>query len=215
VLSKSGIRLSKLAIPLSERSDLLEFSGRTVLANGTVLSIGKSAVRVQEDKLVVELPQVEVGSVIEYRYKIRCNRALERLRFDFQASLPIVRSSFTVVWPKWARLGYELVNLPAGQPAEPDVRSGHGPGIPDFARISWRLVDLGPSSPGTTRASIILGLKDEAYEKRLAQRESWGGGIQSNRPFDTHQPRARNTGGLGAGLPASASASHSGRPINK
>lgn len=215
VLSESGARLRKLAVALPPGSELLEFDGRVVQANGTVLPAGKSAARMLNDKLVVDLPQAGVGSTIEYCYKVRCHQALDRLNFDFQSSVPVVKSYFTATWPKWARLHYELVNVPRGQSAEPDIRSGHGPGIPDFARISWRMADLEPVAPGNDRASIILGLKDEAYEKKLAQRETWGGAMPAMSGFHTIMGRTRFSSGIAGGLPPTVSSSHSGRPIAK
>jgi len=216
VLTSAGTRYAKMAIAMPERPELLHFEGRTIHPDGSEVEASGESVRIDKGKLLFELPGPKAGSVLEYRYRVRSHVSMALYRWSFQSSIPTVRTSLTVNWPKWAKLGYQLVNQPAGQSAEPDVRSGHGPGIPEYARITWRFVDLEPTPPGKDRSAIVVGLEDLLFEKRLAQREGWGTGFLPWGFGPPQGPKARSPYGQpGSSLPPSSSPSRSGAPIKK
>jgi hypothetical protein len=217
VLTQAGARLRKIAVPVPDRAELEEFEGRCVQPDGRTIDAGPDSARIRNGSLAFELPMPDVGAVLEYHYRVRVPTAMAQFRWDFQSSVPVARSVIAVNWPKWARLGYQVINAPSGQSIDPDVRSGHGPGIPDFARIMWTFVDLSPTPPGRDRTAIVLGLKDLEYERRLAQREGWGAGFPppTSASF-LNVPGSRSPySQSGTTIPSTQTPSHRGAPINK
>ena len=186
VLSFDGLKHRKVAAALPEGAELVSFEGRTMQPDGRVIPADTAAARVQAGQLIFELPQPAVGAVLEYKFKVRCPSPLALFYWHFQRGIPVVRSELTVSWPKAAKLGYQLVNAPSGQPTDPDISSAEGPGGPTYARISWSFFDLAPRPPGKDRFAIVVGPKEFLTEENRDSGVGWGTGFGD---FDNYLPR--------------------------
>lgn len=198
VLSFEGIKHYKVATALPEGAELVSFEGRTMQPDGSALPADPAAARVQEGKLVFELPHPAVGATLEYKFKIRCPAPLELFYWQFQRGIPVVRSELTVSWPKAAKLGYQVVNAPSGQPTTPDTDSGSGPGESSLARVHWSFFDLTARSSGEHRFAIVVGAKEFLTEENRDSGVGWGTGFGQ---FDNYLPRTTRNVGTSTGQP--------------
>jgi hypothetical protein len=88
VLTEKGKELATVSIPYEPQTDkLIDFQGRTIHADGTVIVANEKPSNLVEFKtkgfqvnsVVFTLPSVEVGSILEYRVKFRRNDEWEYL----------------------------------------------------------------------------------------------------------------------------------------
>ena len=198
VLSFEGIKHYKVATALPEGAELVSFEGRTMQPDGSALPADPAAARVQEGKLVFELPHPAVGAVLEYKFKVRSPAPLQLFYWNFQRGIPVVRSELTVSWPKTAKLGYQFVNAPSGQPTEPETDSGSGPGESSLVRIHWSFFDLTARPPGKDRFAIVVGPKEFLTEENRDSGVGWGTGFGQ---FDNYLPRTTRNVGTSTGQP--------------
>jgi len=106
ILDERGVSLGTVRLATSTLSQIRSLVGRTVLPDGRTVELSSDAVFTALDSTVAGrgtvsfvLPEVGVGSIIEYRYE----RALESLYFPepwfFASRLPVLSSRFTVDVP--------------------------------------------------------------------------------------------------------------------
>jgi hypothetical protein len=197
VLTFSGIKHYKVAAALPPEAELVSFEGRTMQPDGRVLVAEADAAKVQDDKLVFELPHPAVGATLEYKFKIRCPAALALFYWQFQRGIPVVRSEMTVNWPKNSKLGYQVVNAPSGQPTKPDINTDK----PSLAKAHWSFFDLTARPPGESRFAIVVGPKEFLTEENRETGVSWGKGFGQ---VDSYMPRTAPPRGGSTGQPSSS-----------
>lgn len=195
VLSFDGLKRRKVAVALPPEAELVSFEGRTMQPDGRTLTAESGAAKVRRDKLVFELPQPAVGATLEYKFKVRCRLALALFYWQFQQGVPVVRSEMTVSWPKTAKLGYQAVNTPSGQPTDPEISSDDS----SLARVHWSFFDLTARPPGADRFAIVVGPREFLTEENREKGIGWAKGFTK---ADDFFPRTAPLGGATRGQPS-------------
>jgi hypothetical protein len=93
----------------------------------------------------------------------------------------------TVSWPSNSKLGYQVVNVPSGQPTDPDISTDESP----LSRAHWSFFDLVARSPGKDRFAIVVGPKEFLNEENRDKGVGWGAGfleVDSYLPKTTNKP---------------------------
>jgi hypothetical protein len=198
VLSFNGLKRRKVAVALPPKAELVSFEGRTMQPDGRTLTADADAAKVQDDKLVFELPQPAVGATLEYKFKVRCTLSLALFYWQFQRGVPVVRSEMTVSWPKSSKLGYQVVNAPSGQPTDPEINTDES----SLALAHWSFFDLTARPPGGERFAIVVGPKELLTEENREKGVGWRNGFPVN---DGHLPRTNPPRGGSTGQPSSSS----------
>lgn len=182
VLSFEGLKHYKVAAALPPGAELVSFEGRTMQPDGRTLTAEADAAQIKDDKLVFELPQPAVGATLEYKFKIRCPASLQLFYWQFQRGIPVVRSEMTVSWPKKSKLGFRVVNVPSGQPTDPDISSDNS----QISRAHWSFFDLMARPPGKDRFAIVVGPKDLLTEENREKGIGWEAGFPE---VDSYLPK--------------------------
>jgi len=186
VLSFEGLERRKVVTPLLEGAKLVSFEGRTMQPDGSEVPADAAAARVEEGKIIFELPQPAVGAVLEYRFKVHSQTPLALFYWQFQREIPVVSAGLTVSWPKKANLGYQIVNHPSGQPTEPDVGTASGPKKKKLTRVSWSFFDLTARSKEKDRFAIVIGPQEFLTEANRSSGVVWEAGFEG---LDDYLPR--------------------------
>jgi hypothetical protein len=186
VLSFEGLRRREVAAPLPEGAKLVSFEGRTMQPDGSEVPADAAAARVEEGKILFELPQPAVGAVLEYRFKVHSPTSLALFYWQFQREIPVVSAGLTISWPKTAKLGYQIVNHPSGQPTEPDVGTTSGPNKKKLTRVSWSFFDLAARPQEKDRFAIVIGPKEFLTEANRSSGVGWEAGFEG---LDNYLPR--------------------------
>lgn len=140
--------------PARERVEVVR--ARTLLADGTVLPLDRSGIKIQDARssasnltnrkvMVWQLEGVRVGSYVEHVYdEVTFNPFREDFffpRFYFQGSVPVVKTQFTVITPEDVELHWVGSDLDKG----PVV---HLEGVSEGRRIStWQANRVAPMVP--------------------------------------------------------------------
>ena len=135
VFSDSGrSHASTIELPYGEGSGILFVTGRTIRPDGTVVELSKDAVHDQVKVQVggrrlreksFSMPAVEVGSIVEYRYRENRDETPRYLRVQFQKDIPIQHVTWFfrpfLEWSTSEQMSLHAFNCQPGQPkAAPD-----------------------------------------------------------------------------------------------
>ncbi len=106
ILAEAGKNYAEIAIPHSAVLRLKELEGRTILADGTVVPLLEDAIFRERSSRAKKsfvtkaaFPAVEVGSIIEYRYKFRWDDVAYLEPWYFHHHIPTVLSEITYYKP--------------------------------------------------------------------------------------------------------------------
>ncbi len=107
ILAEKGLETATVELPYQKRLyEVSDIQGRTIQPDGTIVSLkGKPADLLREKsrdyqlgKKVFTLPQVQVGSIIEYYYQLRFDGAyVFHVKWDMQHSYPVRRAHYVCV----------------------------------------------------------------------------------------------------------------------
>jgi hypothetical protein len=107
ILKPQGKEYGEIRIPHSSRVRLGDFQGRTVLSDGTVIPLPKSAVferRISKKngffETVVAFSSVEPGAILDYSYNLWFDSIFYLQPWVFQLDAPVLRSEITFEVPK-------------------------------------------------------------------------------------------------------------------
>ncbi len=104
VLTEKGKELATVSIPFNPESTKVDHvEGRTIQPGGTVIPLAVKPEDLvdfkskyyREDTLVFTLPDVEVGSILEYRIRLKENYGLYSLRWELQSPYFIHKEHFS------------------------------------------------------------------------------------------------------------------------
>ncbi|MBK8585025.1 MAG: DUF3857 domain-containing protein [Bacteroidetes bacterium] len=100
--SKSIEEFNKLYIPVEEESDLEKFKARTITANGKIIDIKRSDVKLITEEgrnyLTVPIEGLEIGSELEYVYSLKKNISFLGTYF-IQSTVYSRESFFSILTP--------------------------------------------------------------------------------------------------------------------
>jgi len=132
----------------------LEFA-RTVKEDGTSVFVGKKHIRdvsryldfplySNARALIVSMPEVSVGCIIEYKFKIFKNQLIDKknicLSYFLQESEPIIEANFSVVLPQDKFVNIKTLNENYnrfGVSLKPEILKGEGK-----IRYNWKFKDI-------------------------------------------------------------------------
>ena len=107
ILKKEGLDYGSITIRSSDYLRVKELEGRTHLPDGSIVPLPADAVFTKEystyyrqEMVSFAMPRVEVGSIIEYRYKIYFDSVVYPEPWYFQSALPVLHSEAEYVVPK-------------------------------------------------------------------------------------------------------------------
>ena len=113
-------KASTLEIPYDEKTSIVYVAGRTIKPDGTVLELSKDAVHdavrvrlggIKRNVKSFSMPGVEVGSIVEYRWKeVREGADIIYLRLQFQDEFPIERATYFVI--PWSQTTEKMSVVP-------------------------------------------------------------------------------------------------------
>jgi hypothetical protein len=130
ILNDRGKRHANIVIPYSTRSEVREISARTVSPRGAATTLDNATVYdislypnfvfySDQRAKIFTLPAVEDGSIIEYRYQLVIHDPVLWHAWNFQESIPTVRSTFTLVEPSEWKILYRSY----GSVKEPEIKT--------------------------------------------------------------------------------------------
>ncbi|MCB1056915.1 MAG: DUF3857 and transglutaminase domain-containing protein [Acidobacteria bacterium] len=145
VLTEEGREYANGTIPSSNFWRLRGLEGRTHLPDGRIVPLGDDAKFVEEYSTLYKrrvhtfaMPEVQVGSIVEYRYRINFDTVLLAEPWYFQWSIPTLRSEITLDKPN--NFGYAPYPLmPPGVQLETHVDN-----TPKSAQMTYALENQPP-----------------------------------------------------------------------
>lgn len=137
VLKKEGLDYGSITLPSSDYLRVKELEGRTHLADGSIVPLAENAVFKKEystyyrqQMVSFAMPRVEVGSIIEYRYKIYFDSVVYPEPWYFQSALPVLHSEAEYVVPKSYKFRPYGFSTVGGKSIHHEVKqSGWGPTV--------------------------------------------------------------------------------------
>lgn len=130
VLNNRGKQYANVVIPYSTGSEVKEVEARTISPQGIVTSLDQTTIYdvslypnfvfySDQRAKIFTLPAVEDGSVIEYHYQIVIHDPTLWHSWNFQESIPTLRSAFTLVEPaEW-----EILYRSYGSIGKPNIKT--------------------------------------------------------------------------------------------
>jgi len=123
---------SNIDLPYRTGIKIVDISARTIKPNGEVVEMNKDAVfertilkagGIQVKAKSFAMPAVEVGSIIEYRWKeIRLDQVMDHVRLQFQRDIPVQEVSYHIKPFTSPYLPYAMRAFPFGMPLPQFVR---------------------------------------------------------------------------------------------
>lgn len=106
VLTEAGKELGEVAIGHSGQVRLAAFEGRTILPDGRIIPVPKDAkfqrkLSTSRKRLVttIAFPNVEVGSILDYRYELRFDSIYWLEPWVFSERVPVLHSEISYLMP--------------------------------------------------------------------------------------------------------------------
>ena len=105
VLTDAGIeQFGTVEIPHSRRVRLREFQGRTILPDGREIPLAEDSIFERRSSRSRRLfvtsaafPGLQVGAILDYRYKVTFKSIFQFDPWDFQTTIPVLKSQITTV----------------------------------------------------------------------------------------------------------------------
>ncbi|MDY7094832.1 MAG: DUF3857 domain-containing protein [Acidobacteriota bacterium] len=170
ILKEDGLEYANGELLSSRFRRLKGLEGRTHKPDGTIAELPDEATFTERYSEIYKrqvhtfaMPEVEVGSIVEYRYRVYFDSILYSDPWFFQESIPVLRSEFTLDKPQ--NIGFVPHQLVSPQ-FQVQVTSKDGP---RGAILTYALEDLPPipiepaSYPFEDLSSQILFLPYEVY----------------------------------------------------
>jgi len=148
ILNEEGREHGTVSVPSSNFHRMRDLEGRTHLPDGRVVPLGKDAKFEKKFSTFYKfslhsfaMPAVEVGSIIEYQYRIYFDSAIFTEPWYFQGAIPRLRSEITCEYPKnfgfapvrfspyGLEIQHEMTRTPVGQRATYSMENV--PPVPD------------------------------------------------------------------------------------
>ncbi len=166
ILTEEGVDYGSVTLGSNDAYRMKELEGRTLRPDGTIVALGKDAVFKSEyDEYYSRrmtsfaMPEVAVGSIVEYRYKVYFDSVLFPSPWFFQSRIPVLFSQVSCIVPKrYAFLPHAVQTLRAHEMESSVERTARGlevtyvmrdmPPVPDepsrypFADLSARVTFL-------------------------------------------------------------------------
>jgi hypothetical protein len=129
ILNARGRDYANIAIPYTSRSEVTDIEARTIGVNGTSTPLDASTIYdvnlypnfvfySDQRAKIFTMPAIEDGSIIEYRYRLILHDPTLWHAWNFQESIPTVKSSFTLLTPaEW-----NVIYKSYGHVDTPDVK---------------------------------------------------------------------------------------------
>jgi hypothetical protein len=129
ILTTRGKTHANIAIPYSSRSEVTNIEARTIGINGTSTLLDPSTIYdvnlypnyvfySDQRAKIFTLPAIEDGSIIEYRYRLLLQDPTLWHAWNFQESIPTLKSSFTLLAPaEW-----DVLYKTYGQASTPEIK---------------------------------------------------------------------------------------------
>lgn len=137
ILKKEELDFGSITIPSSDYFRVKELEGRTHLPDGTVVPLPDDAVfkktyseYYRQQMVSFAMPRVEVGSIVEYRFKIYFDSVVYPEPWYFQSELPVLHSEAVYVIPKSYQFRPYGFSTVGGKSIRHEVeQSGWGPTV--------------------------------------------------------------------------------------
>ncbi|MEL7532702.1 MAG: DUF3857 domain-containing protein [Bacteroidota bacterium] len=165
IISESGLENADIKLPFYSRDDyesIGSIKGKTmnVVDNSMKESplspkqIFEQTVSENWSEMRFSMPNVKVGSIIEYTYS-HFSRSIRLFQFEFQKELPVVKSQFTAFIPDF--LGYSFL-----------AQGSHTHLMQRTSQTSWQMQSI----PAIKRESYVSGM-DDYIDKIILQMDSY------------------------------------------
>lgn len=123
ILAEEGKEYGSVRIPSSEYHRLRDLEARTISPDGTEVPLAKDAVfektysaYYRQQLTTFAMPNVSVGSIIEYKYSIYFDRALTFWEIYFQDELPILSREVSFEKPHRYEFNANYIDPAGGKP---------------------------------------------------------------------------------------------------
>ncbi len=165
ILSESGIDNADIELPFYSRDhfesiNLIKGKTMNVVDNKlqetplTSDQIFEETVSENWSEMRFSMPNVKVGSIIEYTYS-HYSRSIRLFQFEFQKELPVVKSQFNAFIPDF--LGYSFL-----------AQGSHTKQMQRTSQTSWQMQNV----PEIKRESYVSGM-DDYIDKIILQMDSY------------------------------------------
>lgn len=132
---KGKEQVSTINIEYGNRTVINDISGRTIKADGSIVELQKNSIFKRDVERIAgikrkatsfSMPGVELGSIVEYRYKeIFDSAAFRYLRLPFSRDLPIRKVTYFVI-PLTHLTGYQMYLVPFNVKTSPMKQENDG-----------------------------------------------------------------------------------------
>lgn len=145
ILNEEGLRFATISLPSWNYRRLKDLEGRTHLPDGTIVDMPEDAKFEKEFSTYFDyevhsfaLPVAEVGSIVEFRYRLFFDTFLDLNPWYFQGPLPTLRSEIVAEYPN--KFGFAPVKFsPYGQPVKEELEK-----TPALQRFRYWMENLPP-----------------------------------------------------------------------
>lgn len=148
ILNARGHKYASVAIPYSPRIGLEELQARTISPSGEIFVVKDENIydislypnfMLYSDRMarLFTFPAVENGSIVEYRYVVQYKGHTYGSAWNFQESVPVLFSKYTMIIPSEVEPIYRL----SGIDIEPDIKKAP---IGFKSTYSWEAKNLPP-----------------------------------------------------------------------
>lgn len=146
ILTEEGKDYADISIPYWHEDKIRDFKAHTVLPNGKKVKVKKKSVFEERDNKIrykkFTFPGVEVGSVIEYKYKLESKYFIELEPWYFQNSAYTLVSRYSVTILPYFHYNAFFLNEEDQIPEEEEILDVYTKR--KLTKFSWTLTDLPP-----------------------------------------------------------------------
>lgn len=165
IMKEEGLEFGDIEVPYYSKSKIekiTRFDGQVISPDGTITKLKKSEIfdeKVNDywSQKKASLPNLQVGSIIEYRYDIKSDRIQELDEWYFQEYIPIMHSELKVTIPEWFDYVYLVQGEHPFHKKEKSTLMGNMGGLNTvFNRIEYVMKDV----PALEEESYITTMDD-------------------------------------------------------